>query len=346
MTMATCISGALSDYPQSSLAANVLLNTGIWSSPDDFSHTYVFWILRRPNLLSLYSRYTLLRTSEIPRFLGIRVEEMVPMYGLIKLARPLSSYPLPLTQLASREELTHWLTRVLLNTISPPQPGPESYRVMYPSNLVSFVNLLLHVHAVGFPGHWLSEFLGDILADKLASTAVIHSKLPIPAAERTRTVVNRKLFLDPWKVDFETIFSIARGALPFPVSLRSPESVDDIRIATGAHEIGRYEVKAGQSIWCFPTSMNMRMNSDMCIVLVFMRPGLRFSADQLAARMGDVVEGRLTKPGEMYVLSLFDECCMRSGKIGWRMRRDRVSKMKKEKWVMVPIRFDAREAGK
>ncbi len=41
--------------------------------------------------------------------------------------------------------------------------------LMDPHNLVAFFALLLHLHRVGFPGHWLSEFLARVLGGSMVS---------------------------------------------------------------------------------------------------------------------------------------------------------------------------------
>ncbi|GAW05069.1 hypothetical protein LENED_006903 [Lentinula edodes] len=327
MNMALYILPNLDDrHLYSAAASNCLLNTGIWASPADFCHTY-----------------TLLSVADVPRFLGYRVKHMEPVFGLILLTPPSQPFPLPLSQLASRVELIHWLSRVLVYTLAPPQSRMEAFRVMYPNNLVPFLNILLHLQTVGFPSHWLSEFLHDVLHDRLMSTATPYSgTMPTPIIEAKRVVQRRKLFLDPWKVDWENMLSIAHEALPFPIHVAHDSTSDEICI-TSQDEIGHYQATVGPSGWCFPTQM-MRLNTDQCAVLIFIGPKAQYGADWLAKNMAEVLEGWATRKGDVYVLTVVDEMNMGSSKISWRMRRSRADKMKKEKWTMVPIRFDAREA--
>ncbi|KAF8827058.1 hypothetical protein HHX47_DHR5000531 [Lentinula edodes] len=304
--------------------------------PSDFPRKYTrMWLSNVP--------YTLLSVADVPRFLGYRVKHMEPVFGLILLTPPSQPFPLPLSQLASRVELIHWLSRVLVYTLAPPQSRMEAFRVMYPNNLVPFLNILLHLQTVGFPSHWLSEFLHDVLHDRLMSTATPYSgTMPTPIIEAKRVVQRRKLFLDPWKVDWENMLSIAHEALPFPIHVAHDSTSDEICI-TSQDEIGHYQATVGPSGWCFPTQM-MRLNTDQCAVLIFIGPKAQYGADWLAKNMAEVLEGRATRKGDVYVLTVVDEMNMGSSKISWRMRRSRADKMKKEKWTMVPIRFDAREA--
>lgn len=70
----------------------------------------------------------------------------------------------------------------------------------------------------------------------------------------------------------------------------------------------------------------------------FLRAGTRFSDDELM----ETVEGRITKAGDVYILTMVDELCMESEKMSW-IRKSRVEKMKWEKWVIFPVRFNAQE---
>lgn len=204
---------------------------------------------------------------------------------------------------------------------------------------------------MGFPGHWLSEFLNEIVQDNLVSTATPNlGTLPAPLSEAKRVVPARKLFLDPWKLDWENILSAAYEVLLFPIhiprfSKKQNRDIDEVSICS-SDEIGCYQAKLAHKHWSFYTTLpGMRMNTDPCFALFFLRPGIPYSADHLAAKIANVIDGQVTKAGDFYVLTVVDELSIESGKIGWRMRKTRVEKMKQEKWTMIPVRFDAREAG-
>ncbi|KAK0491419.1 hypothetical protein IW261DRAFT_87752 [Armillaria novae-zelandiae] len=50
--------------------------------------------------------------------------------------------------------------------------------------------------------------------------------------------------------------------------------------------------------------------------------------------------------GEIYVLTSLDEIGLRKGTVRWRMGKERVRKMKIEKWVFMTYRIDCPEIGK
>ncbi|KAF5371689.1 hypothetical protein D9758_003390 [Tetrapyrgos nigripes] len=325
LNSAIYVAPCLEDDPHASTSSNCLLNCGNWKSGDDFCHTY-----------------TLLYSSELKRFLGLRVKDMVPVFGLITLVPLSQSYPLPLSQLTSRAELTHWLTRILLNTIAPGDAQRDRWRVRLPNNLTTFLNILLHLHNIGYPGHYLSHFLSDVVTDSLYSTAVPYvGQAPIPLREHDRSVPKRKLHLHPWMLDFELMISSAYEMLPFPLLLPndSQKSEDDFHVAS-MDEMGCYEANMTQ--WALSYNTPFLFNNDPTLSLVFRQPGAP-EANILAKKMNEVVEGKLTKKGQIYVQTIVEQCDMRSGKVVWKMRKSRFEKMKREGWTVEPIRNDIQQ---
>ncbi|KAF5358671.1 hypothetical protein D9758_007758 [Tetrapyrgos nigripes] len=236
------------------------------------------------------------------------------MFGLITLVPPSKPFPLPLSDLATREELHYWLSKILLHTIAQAQPMPIPARPRMPNNLVTFINIILHLHKIGFPAHWLSQFLSDVISDKLHTTAPTYTGgLPVKLSERDRTVKKRKLHLAPWIPDFELILSSAYEMLPIPIFLPTKTSKDDLEIVP-PEDIGRYQVKLKQ--WTFTSKSELPVNNDGNITLLFKSPPSPDITD-LAAK---VVE-----------------------KLIWRMRKSRFEKMKREGWFIVPIRSDMKE---
>jgi hypothetical protein len=110
--------------------------------------------------------YTLLSPVDVPRYLGLRLDEYDARGDNIILGN--KSWPRPLDELASRKELAPWLHQLLVNTLVPgvsPQAmgrfqAPNmAMSVRMPNNLVAFAGLLIYLHTIGYPGHWLGEFV-------------------------------------------------------------------------------------------------------------------------------------------------------------------------------------------
>lgn len=156
-------------------------------------------------------RYTHLTSQELSRYLGCHVVDMDP-WSLISLKRLYT--PLPLSELASQEELVRWLSRILQSILAPGRLSQSMVeRVYYPNNLVAFVDLLIHLHGVGFPSHWLSGFFASIIANTLASDVSPYlGILPIPSSERGRRVAPRRVNLRPWHADLENILAVSYEA--------------------------------------------------------------------------------------------------------------------------------------
>lgn len=77
-------------------------------------------------------RYTLLLSKDIPRFLGCRIITKTPAFGILSEGRLKAEYPLPLSRLATRKELTHWLSTQLISILVPGairDPGPNRIRL-------------------------------------------------------------------------------------------------------------------------------------------------------------------------------------------------------------------------
>ncbi|CDO77443.1 hypothetical protein BN946_scf184857.g50 [Trametes cinnabarina] len=171
----------LEDDPQAAVAFNCMLNLPVWGGDEEYFHTY-----------------TLLLPEEIPHRLGCRLISsravmVVDVLGTQHMPRPLS-------QLAIRDELTTWLTRVLFNTFIPGLSKLRPHYVRCPHNLVASFALILYFGGV----------VSDIAAD--------NDFWPIPVKERLRRVPVRKVRTDPWLVDFENIIATAYHANSFPIS--------------------------------------------------------------------------------------------------------------------------------
>ncbi|OCH87484.1 hypothetical protein OBBRIDRAFT_806007 [Obba rivulosa] len=199
------------------LASSCPLNTSAWRFAERET-------LEGPKRLEKHAKsnyYCLLLPEDIPWYLGCNVMHSQAVMDILVLA-PLQ-LPRPLEELATRNELTIWLTRVLLNMLTPASSQAPIRNIRQPQNLVAFVGLLLHLHRVGYPGHWLSKFL----------------KAARPGASRRISrpigrVSMHKVRLSPWLLDIEAIIATVYDGLPFPVFV-PPEFTTDIS------DIGAYE---------------------------------------------------------------------------------------------------------
>lgn len=316
MNMAIYVVPSLQPESDASVACNCLLNCSAWSGEEEFCYTY-----------------TLLLPEDIPRYLGCRVIRMNAIIDILILG-PLS-LPRRLSELASREELTSWLTRVLLNIIQPGRSQAAPCKIRLPNNLVAFFGLLLHLHRVGFPGHWLADFLRSILSGNFVTDLDSYrGTYPIPPSELTRKVPRRYIRLDPWFAEFETVIAIANKGIPFSVFL--PKG-----FAHNASDIGTFEALVRPARIFTNATYHDPSPFEPVTRLMFFKKGNR-SAESV---IRSVMEGKdVPPPGELHIVTA-PEAVQYQKRIVWKMSRKRVEKMRQEKWEMVAYRSDTYEMG-
>ncbi|PBL04096.1 hypothetical protein ARMGADRAFT_1022590 [Armillaria gallica] len=306
------------------LAFNCMFNSGVWQNGDH----------------NLSRSYTLLSIKDYACFFGCRVLTMDPAWGNMEFApEPL---PRPLSTLPSREELTTWLTRVLLATIFPPafaNSMQQMLRVRYLSDLVAFITFL-RLHEIGYRSHWLSEYLQTILSDSLVTDIAPYAgDPPISLSELGRRgPTRRRMKLDPWRVEFENILALSYEALPFPMALPSD-------FARCHDEIGIFEASFSEFMFDHARSMGMTPQFEPVLSLVFNKQGLFSVARVKQAMLRQVAEGKLVKKGELYVWTSVETLSLNAGVVRWRMSKARVQAMKAAKWCFVAHRFDSDASG-
>ncbi|KAJ7498066.1 hypothetical protein B0H11DRAFT_1998531 [Mycena galericulata] len=299
------------------VSSNCYLNTGIWANDEEFFHTY-----------------TLLKSADVPKYLGCRFVSQEAMQGLVILRK--QNLPLPLTKLASRPELITWLTRVLIYTILPSSSGQNRFRARLPNNLVAFISLLMHLRGVGYPGHWLSEFLQTVLSGRLVTDIAPYTdKWPIPVSDVNRRVPARPVRLDPWIAELEAILATGLQGIPFHVPLP-----DDF--AASHTEIGTFEATVeSSSPWMgfmMGTMVNPMPVEDPVVCLLLYKPS-SLSADELLAKLPSILNGAQSpQRGALCILTSQEAVAVPI--IRWRLSKARVARMREEGWVMVAYRTD------
>ena len=337
--MSTCVYTlpAMQSGDASAVASNCLLNSGIWKDDEEFCHTYAYCLLCPPFARSLVViSYTLLRTQDVPRYLGCRLIRKDGVFGLVVLGH--QSLPRPLSQLASRQELIIWLTRVFLYTIVPGSNHFGAFRARLPNNLVAFFGLLVHLRGVGFPSHWFSDFLQCLISDNLVTDIAPYlGKMPIPVSDIMRRVTKRKVCLDPWRVELETILATAYEGIPFAVSMPSD-------LASTHTDIGVYETKLKETTYGFGSFPSLAGN-DPVVCLMLYRPGQDgIGPKELVASIPAILDGRKKHSiGSLFILTAQDVFDLPGKIVRWRMSRKRALMMKKQGWCLVAYRSDTQE---
>lgn len=278
-------------------------------------------------------RYTLLPISDVSRYLGCKLLSTKFVYERA-VATKLPS-PRPLEKLPTRQELNVWLTRQFIYTIRPGRTGSQQKRIILPNNLVAFIGLLVYLHGLGYPGHWLTEFVQPILTDNLVTDIPPYlEEFPIPVSEIHRRVKKRKVRLDPWLPDLENILAPTWRGLPFAVSL-PPDFVKS------EAEIGTYSTRCT----IHNPMLDVFHPGDPNIVLVFYKGAYGISEFKISGSVPDLFEGNSYPPvGDIFILTM-QEVVDKRKEIQWKMSRERASEMIRGKWFMMAVRGDLHVPG-
>ncbi|KDQ54577.1 hypothetical protein JAAARDRAFT_196488 [Jaapia argillacea MUCL 33604] len=322
---------SLQYLPEAEVSFNCLLNTAAFSSPDEYCHTY-----------------TLLPSKALPRYLGCTLSSSNNLRHRISM-KPLP-HPISLDKLASRKELTTWLTRLLVCLLVNGNPLPPNRRVNLPNNLAAYFGLLVHLPKVGFPPEWVKVYLEGVLSGTMMTDISPYlGRLPIPLQEMyERKSEIKKLDFDAWLVDLEAIVACSRDALPFSLTL--PDNfprAEDIKLykATNIrpidltrHRLFRY--------WAPLSSPHVRV-----LALLFYKPSKEYDAEHLAHTIKFILEADgLPARGDVQIVFSQERVDISTererGEIWWRMDQRRMERMKRDGWEMAAYRTDLVVAGK
>jgi hypothetical protein len=284
-------------------------------------------------------RYTLLRPRDLPRYLGCDLVRNDAPTGLILLST--QKLPRPLSELASREQLSTWLSRVLIYTVIPGHGGnSREFRVRLPNNLVAFIDLIVYLHGVGFPGHWLSDFLQSILDNSLITNITPYlGKWPIPVSDMKRRVSRRKVDLEPWLVEIETILALTQSGFPFAVWLPGgcPPSHSQITTFETTFSFGTFHPD---------TRFHEVSKEDQCVSLLFYKGSFTTSPRDLVHMFPAHLNGQQhIPPGEAFILTSQESLDMTRLSVQWKLCEERFRRMQRNSgWKMVIFRTDIQES--
>ncbi|KII90183.1 hypothetical protein PLICRDRAFT_40377 [Plicaturopsis crispa FD-325 SS-3] len=307
---------ALQSTITAAASSNCLWNSPQWKSDDEF-----------------HFNYTQLLSKDLSRYLGVRLVRNEPVMHLLTVGAP--TWPRPIGELASRNELCAWLTRLLFSTLWPGMTQPRPKLIRVPNNLVAFVCLLVHLHQVGYPGHWLGEYLQSLLFDTLvAERNVWNEILPRPISDIRSRSPSHKTRLDLWRPELEAIVASCLPGLPFAVQM--PPGM-----ATDANEIGLYEATVTEDMMA---KMFNLIPIDPVISLVFYKKSAFGSDSNASAAMSKVPKaidgGPDPTPGTLYICTSPTTVNFSKKEVTWRMSRRRVEEMRRDGWWMAAWRSD------
>ncbi|KAG2005845.1 hypothetical protein CC2G_002213 [Coprinopsis cinerea AmutBmut pab1-1] len=310
LNLTTYVIPALQRDLPSAVGANCLFNSNVWKSDDAYCYNY-----------------TMLFPRDLERYLGLNTLDGRVVWEILSFGP--SFIPKALATLPTREELSTWLTRLFLSIVHPGYVEPRPNLVKLPSTLVAFVGLLAELSNIGYPSHWISEFLQLAITNNLqADHKVFQSRLPRPVTERDQLVPLHRIRTDPWLHELETILAIANEGLPFSVQM--PEG-----LATRHEEVGYFQAKVTRAF-----TYGMFYNRDAVAALVFWkRPatirGLMPQLPKLIHR-----EAEIAPVGTVAIFTYQDYVDLTKNEVRWRMGKSTAKKMIREQWSMAVVRMD------
>ncbi|EEB92508.1 hypothetical protein MPER_08969 [Moniliophthora perniciosa FA553] len=193
-----------------------------------------------------------------------------------------------------------------------------------------FIWLLIRLHQIGYPSHWLSDYLHTLVHDQLVTEAVEYrGDAPIAMSHKGKRGPSRKLNLDPWCIEFETLLALTSEALPILPPL--PDG-----FAQQAMDIATFEAPTPH--FGFVT-MSLAHGFHPVFVLVIHRSGIVMEG----LTIPEILERRRVTKGDVYIVTAVDQLALGEKTIRWRMSRPRVSKMRQEKWELSVYRHDVHE---
>lgn len=133
--------------------------------------------------------------------------------------------PFPYEQLLSRAELSRFLSSQFFKLALPARANATSAS----ANLTYFFDLLIHLHSIGYPAHWLADALAKILGDGV-NASPSPPRTPDEATPRNHLSTNATMrgahgSVAPFLPETSTLASMFQRLLPFnPIATLPPLS--------------------------------------------------------------------------------------------------------------------------
>jgi hypothetical protein len=120
-------------------------------------------------------------------------------------------------QLLGRGQFMKWLYTVFWRINLPFRTDllKVDFVIISPLNITNFFRLLTHMSLIGYPSHWLSECLLNILEDRVFTSARPPRRTPVAIEDITRVFPLKKLSVAPFVAEMATLTAVFDPLLPF-----------------------------------------------------------------------------------------------------------------------------------
>jgi hypothetical protein len=212
--------------------------------------------------------------------------------------------------------------------------------VKLPNTLVVFVALLGELNNIGYPSHWLADFIQSLISDNIITDRLVYREtIPRPVSELSVKGVIHRIRVDPWLADLEAILTSSLDGLAF--ALQMPTG-----FATNPDEIGHYKASIDPNMFYTNPFMKFPVH-DAVLALLFYKDVKTLDAratktlNSFFESIPSIIDGQTTPPsGSFHILTSIDSIDLKKGEVRWRISQTRMAKMRRERWSMVAWRTD------
>lgn len=197
------------------LSSNCLRNSDKWKNIDDFNNEYLLvndgLTMQRLTLASLVEDQLVFKAD--PEALNPYI-----MANYLNYQRDPTVTSVPFKELVPRAELERWLYAHFFKLALPVKRDLRAWSLIYaPLNLTMFFRILSHLHEMGYPAHWLSTVLHNIVSNTVTTTARPPRTSPLEIAEVKAKNPARKISTAPFVPELSTLATLWQHLLPFGI---------------------------------------------------------------------------------------------------------------------------------
>lgn len=130
-----------------------------------------------------------------------------------------------------KAKLQTWLYRLFLKTALPVEKHMiTDWELIYsPLNLTYFFRLCAHLHSIGYPAHWLSEVISNLLSGTITTTARPPRSEPLELREIDVAQKPLAQSTAPFTAELSTLAAMWQLLLPFRMLSRHITPVETLR---------------------------------------------------------------------------------------------------------------------
>lgn len=139
-------------------------------------------------------------------------------------------------ELLHRSTLEKWLYTIFLKITIPYHrkfAGPAWDKTIYsPLNITTIFRVIMHLHELGYPAHWLGGFLSSVLGGKITTNARPPRSCPLAISELKQQRSVRVMSVSPFVAEMQTQATIWMPLLPFGFAPPGLPKLHDIYLYT------------------------------------------------------------------------------------------------------------------